>query len=65
MNAQDGCTQNWPEVEEQLKMLEAAYSEIGSAGAYVREFVLRPLRDRFNAEERSNALAEEIMAVSL
>ena len=61
----DGCTENWPEVEERLKRLEEAYSEIGLAGMYVREFVLAPLRDRFNNQERTRALAEEIMAVEL
>lgn len=61
----DGCTQNWPEVEEHLQQVEAAYSKIGSAGYYCLTFVIRPLRDRFNSNERSNALAEEIMAVTL
>jgi hypothetical protein len=61
----EGCTQNWPEVQEYLGKCEQAYEQIGSAGAYVRQFILRPLRERFNAGERSNALADEIMSVSL
>jgi hypothetical protein len=52
-------------VEEHLQATERAYAEIGQAGAFCREFVISPLRDRFNKGERSRALAEEIMAVTL
>jgi hypothetical protein len=62
---EDACTQNWPEVEERLKELKQAYTEIGQAGAFVREFVLYPLQDRWDKGERSRALAEEVMAVSM
>jgi hypothetical protein len=61
----EGETQNWPEIEEHLRELELIYSELGPSGAYVYEFILPPLRDRFNNQERTRALAEEIMSVEL
>ena len=61
----DGCTENWVDVEEHLKACETAYAEIGKPGAFVRELVLSPLRDRFNNNERSRELAEEIMSIEI
>jgi hypothetical protein len=60
-----GDTQNWTDVEQHLKTCEAAYAEIGTAGTFVMQVILRPLRDRFNKNERTRELAEEIMAVNL
>jgi hypothetical protein len=48
-----------------LELCEKEYAAIGTPGAFVLEHVLRPLRDRWNAGERSPALLEEILAVSL
>lgn len=50
-------------VQEHLEMMEAAYAAIGSPGAFVREHVLRPLRDRWNKGERTDELARAILEV--
>ena len=56
---------NWDEVVSRLAELESAYAAIGTPGAFVREHVLRPLRDRWNQGERTAELAREIYEVSL
>jgi hypothetical protein len=61
----DGETQNWVDIEEHLYACERAYSDMLPNDQYCLNFVIRPLRDRYASGERSRALAEEIMAVSL
>lgn len=56
---------HWEAVEERLRRLEAVYAEIGTPGWFVREHVLRPLRDRWNRGERTPALATDIEEVEL
>lgn len=53
----------YQEAKEHLEECEAAYASIGSAGAFVMQVVLRPLRDRLNEGERSRDLYESIMEV--
>lgn len=52
-------------VERHLVDCERIYAAIGSPGAFVREHVLRPLRDRWNAGERTPELAREIVGVKI
>jgi len=56
---------DWKKAEQHLKNCEAAYAEIGSAGFLALNIVIRPLRDRFNAGERTKELYDEIMGISL
>jgi hypothetical protein len=56
---------DWYKAEEYLKTCEAAYAETGTAGAFALNVVIRPLRDRFNKNERSEDLYREIMGISL
>lgn len=56
---------DWDLAEEHLKECEEAYTEIGSAGAFALNYVIRPLRDRFNSGERTIELYNEILEVSL
>ena len=63
MNEPDGVTENWPEVEEHLKSAERFFNTIGIHDNYVVTHIVRPLRDRFDNQERTRSLAEEIMAL--
>lgn len=66
MTAQRGLVApepDWARVVNHLATMEASYAAIDSPGAFVREHVLRPLRDRYNRGERTAALAAEILAV--
>ena len=56
---------NWKQAEEHLGECEKAFAEIGSAGYMALNFVIRPLRDRFNKGERSQELYDEIMETEL
>lgn len=56
---------NWDDAQEHLETCEREYAAIGTPGAFVLTFVLRPLRDRFNKGERTKELYNEIMAVEL
>ena len=58
-----GETQNWPEVEEHLRAAEKFYNERGITDNYVVTHIIRPLRDRFDNQERTRSLAEEIMSI--
>ena len=55
---------DWEQAEKWLKEVEQMYTEIGSAGYMALTHVIRPLRDRFNADERTQELYDEIMALS-
>ena len=48
-----------------LKGAEKAYSEIGSAGYFALNNVIRPLRDQFNNGERTDDLYKAIMDIAL
>jgi hypothetical protein len=61
----DSCTENWLDVEEHLIACEKAYREIGNAGEFARVYVIAPLRDRFDNQERTRELAEEIMTIEI
>jgi len=54
---------DWEKAEEHLKTSEQAYSEIGTAGYFALTYVIRPLRDRFNKNERTQELYDEILAL--
>ena len=56
---------DWENAEKYLATCEKAYTEIGSAGYFALNVVIRPLRDRFNKGERTQELHDEIMDVSL
>jgi hypothetical protein len=56
---------DWNKAEEYLKTCESAYTEIGPAGGFALNFVVMPLRNRFNGGERTDSLYDEIMDVSL
>jgi hypothetical protein len=56
---------DWEKAEEYLKTCESAYAEIGSAGMFALNFVIMPLRNRFNGGERTGGLFDEIMDISL
>ena len=56
---------DWEIAEKHLKKAEEAYTEIGSAGYFTLNYVIRPLRDRFNAGERTEELYDLIMGISL
>ena len=56
---------DWDLAEKYLKECESAYAEIGSAGVFAMNYVIRPLRDRFNKGERTVELYNEILEVSL
>lgn len=56
---------DWEEARKYLRCAERAYTSIGSAGYPALTVVIRPLRDRYNAGERSQELYDEIMAISL
>ena len=56
---------DWEIAEKRLKEVEEAYTEIGSAGYFTLNVVIRPLRDRFNAGERTEELYNLIMGISL
>ena len=56
---------DWRIAEEHLKKAEAAYTEMGSAGYFTLNVVIRPLRDRFNNGERTEELYDLIMGISL
>ena len=55
---------DWQKAEEHLELCGKLYSEIGSAGYFALNVVIRPLRDRFNEGERSNELYDEIMDIA-
>ena len=55
----------WEEAEDYLKSCEEGYASIGTAGTFALTCVIMPLRDRFNAGERSQELYDDIMEVSL
>jgi|WetSurMetagenome_2_1015567.scaffolds.fasta_scaffold696162_1 hypothetical protein len=52
---------DWDRAEEHLKEIESAYTSIGRPGYLALNFVIRPVRDRFNAGDRNDALWHEIM----
>ena len=56
---------DWALAEEHLNKAEEAYTKIGSAGYFTLNYVIRPLRDRFNAGERTEELYNLIMGISL
>lgn len=56
---------DWEIAEEHLKEAEEAYTEIGSAGYFALNCVIRPLRDRFNKGERTEELYNLIMDIYL
>lgn len=56
---------DWRIAEEHLKKAEEAYTEIGPAGYFTLNYVIRPLRDRFNAGERTEELYDLIMGIAL
>lgn len=58
-----GADKRHEEAREHLEDMERQYAAIGSPGAFVRELVLRPLRDRWNAGERTDELLTAIMEV--
>jgi hypothetical protein len=55
----------WLKAEERLIFTECAYARIGLAGSFALLMVIRPLRNRYNAGERTQTLYDEIMEVSL
>jgi hypothetical protein len=56
---------NWTKAEEYLSLCEKAFSEIGSSGMFALSFVIMPLRDRFNKDERTTELYNEIFEIKL
>lgn len=61
----DGCTQNWPEVEERLKELEVSLSKPSLASGSLLPRIVAYYRERFDKGERTRELAEAIMAFDL
>ena len=57
--------EKWRKAEERLILTERAFERVGFAGYAVLSMVIRPLRDRYKAGERSQVLYEEIMEVTL
>ena len=55
----------WSRAEEYLAECEKAYAEIGHAGKFAMDFVIRPARDRYNAGERTEDLHKEITGIAL
>lgn len=56
---------DWDKAVKHLEECERAYSEIGSAGYFALNIVIRPLRDRYNRGERTEELYNEIMGLEL
>ena len=56
---------DWDKVLAYLELCEAAYTQIGGSGWFVRNHVLSPLRDRYNKGERTPELAQEINSITL
>lgn len=56
---------DWDKAEQYLKRCEEAYTKIGSAGYFALNFVIKPLRDRFNNGERTVELYDAIMRIAL
>ena len=57
--------EKWRRVEERLSYTERAFARIDFAGYATLSIILRPLRNRYNKGERSQALYDEIMEVTL
>ncbi len=51
----------WENAEKYLKVIEEAYQEIGLPGAYGLAMAIIPLKERFEAGERTEELYEAIM----
>ena len=56
---------DWDKAKEHLETVEKAYTEIGSAGYFALNYVIRPLRDRFNNGERTEEIYNLIRDISL
>ena len=56
---------DWDKAKEHLETAEKAYTEIGSAGYFALNYVIRPLRDRFNSGERTEELYDSIIGIEL
>ena len=54
---------DWAAAEQHLKEVEEAYNKIGSPGVLAKIIVINPVRNRFDAGERSKALWFEIMEI--
>lgn len=56
---------DWRKAEEHLTACEKEYSVIECAGYLILNYVIYPLRDRFNKGERTEALWNDIMETQL
>mgnify|MGYP000002908667 CR=1 FL=1 len=56
---------DWSKAEEHLTASEKVYGLTDSAGYLVLNYVICPLRDRLNKGERTEALWNDIMGISL
>lgn len=56
---------DWDKAEQYLKQCEKAYTEIGTCSYFALMMSIRPLRDRFNSGERTEALYNDIMGIAL
>ncbi len=56
---------DWTKAEKYLQQVESAYASIGSPGYWALTYVIRPLRDRYNAGERTEDLYNAIMGIEL
>jgi hypothetical protein len=56
---------DWERGENYLILCEKVYTEIGVVGQFCLNYVLKPLRERYDQGERSQELYNEIMEVAL
>lgn len=56
---------DWCKAEEHLTACEKVYAVIDSAGFLVLNYVIEPMRDRFEKGERTELLWKDIMATQL
>lgn len=56
---------DWELAEKHLEQCEKAYTEICNCSYFALTMVIRPLRNRFNSGERTEALYNEIMRIAL
>lgn len=62
---EQGESVDWVEALTHLRTAEEIYASIGTAGMLSLVRVIAPLRDRYNAGERSKELYAEIMQIEL
>lgn len=56
---------DWYKAEEHLTACEKVYAVIDCAGYLILNYVIYPLRDRFNKGERTQELWKDIMETQL